>query len=376
MSNPTSKKLTVVQIVPDMESGGVERGTVEVAQELVNQGHRSIVISGGGRLVEELEQIGSEHLSWPVGKKSPMTLAWIHKLRKFLLTESVDIVHARSRVPAWLCWLTLKTISKSNRPKFITTAHGLNSVSKYSEIMTRGDAVVAVSKTIRQYLKTSYPTHDDSRVHLIYRGRDPEAFPNGYQPSSNWRQDWESDFPQLKNKTILTLPGRLTRLKGHHDFLDMIQELRKTNYNIHGLIVGGEDPKRKAYAQELRQRIDEENLDTHVTLTGHRSDIRNIYAISNIVLSLSTKPESFGRTALEALSMGIPVVGYNHGGIGEILETVYPQGAVELGNASELIQKVNSIINSKENQHISEFEEFQLSTMLNQTLALYEKLAA
>ena len=367
-----SRPLTVVQLLPNMQGGGVERGTVEVADELVRKGHRSIVISGGGRMTPELTAAGTEHIQWAIGKKSPATLRWILPLRKLIQSENVDIIHARSRVPAWLAWLTLKSISKQKRPQFITTAHGLNSVGKFSRIMTQGDAVIAVSKTVREYLVQNYSEEISSRIHTIYRGRDPLEFPYCFKPSSRWLEKWKTEFPSLEQKTVLTLPGRLTRLKGHHDFLRLIDSLIGQHPEIHGLIVGGEDPRRKAYAEELRRQVIQMGLQNRITFTGHRTDMREIYAASNIVFSLSTKPESFGRTALEALSMGVPVIGYDHGGIGEILAQAFPQGAVLLGDESQLNSRVSELLVNDSMRFVQEFDQFQLSTMLDKTLALYQ----
>ena len=141
--------LTVAQILPEMHSGGVEKGTLEVARALVEAGHRSIVISAGGRMVEALQGAGSEHIAMPVGRKGPTTLALIPKLRTLLRDNQVNVLHARSRVPAWLSVLALKRFGPQ-RPAFLTTVHGLYSVNRFSKVMTRGDRVVCVSQTVQQ----------------------------------------------------------------------------------------------------------------------------------------------------------------------------------------------------------------------------------
>lgn len=123
----------------------------------------------------------------------------------------------------------------------------------------------------------------------------------------------------------MTLPGRMTRLKGHEDFIELMKRLTESGLPVWGLVVGGEDRRRKAYAEEIKQCARQAGLD-NLIFTGHRSDLREIFAVSNVVLSLSTQPESFGRTVLEALSLGVPVVGYDHGGVGEILNSLFPEG--------------------------------------------------
>src|SRR5574340_562156 len=152
-----AKKLTVLQLLPALESGGVERGTLEVADALVQRGHRALIMSGGGRLVAPLTKLGAEHYTWPIGVKSPRTLLLVHKLRRFLIEQQVDIVHARSRVPAWIAYLAWRGMEPAMRPRFVTTLHGMYGVNRYSRIMTRGEAVIAVSDTVREYILQNYP---------------------------------------------------------------------------------------------------------------------------------------------------------------------------------------------------------------------------
>lgn len=371
----TEPRLTVLQLLPSLESGGVERGTLEVSAELVQRGHRSLVISGGGRLAPALEAAGSEHHTWPVGKKSPLTARWVLPLRQLLLRERVDIVHVRSRVPAWVAWLAWNSLPKRRRPRFVTTAHGLYSVNAYSAVMTRGERVIAISRTVENYLSENYPQLDPDRVRLIFRGVDPNVFPHGYQPSAGWRERWQAEFPHLAGRKIVTLPGRLTRLKGHPAFLELIARLRRSDDAVHGLIVGGEDPKRRAYAEEVRALVRELGLERHVTFTGHRSDIRDIYAVSHVVVSLSANPpEAFGRTTLEALAIGVPVVGYAHAGIGEILTALFPAGSVPVGRLDLAAERIREVL--EHGATVPQNTLFTQRRMLDQTLGVYQELAA
>ncbi|NVK00836.1 MAG: glycosyltransferase family 4 protein [Oceanospirillaceae bacterium] len=364
--------MKVVQVLPSLRGGGVEKGTLEVGKYLVDNGYESLVVSAGGPLVQQLESEGSRHIEWDLGKKSLFTLRHIWAFRRFLREEKPDILHLRSRMPAWVCWLAWHGMPKHERPRLVTTVHGLYSVSRYSQIMCRGEAVIAVSKTVEDYIAKNYPETPQNRVHLVYRGVDPEEFPHGYEPSSEWREGFFAQFPHTRGKRLLCLPGRLTRLKGHNDFLDLIDVLVREVDDIHAIIVGGEDPKRKDYAEELYRRVEVTGLSETVTFTGARSDIREIFAISDLVYSLSTKPESFGRTVLEALSLGRPVLGYNHGGVGEILSRLFPAGRVEISNATELITR--SLECLKDQTSVGRVETFYRSQMLEGTLATYVKL--
>ncbi len=364
--------LSVAQLLPALNGGGVERGALEVARELVKRGHRSIVISAGGRLVPKLVSAGSEHLAWPLGVKSPLTLRWVWPLRRWLTEQRIDILHIRSRVPAWIGWLAWRGMNPATRPRLVTTVHGLYSVSRYSAIMTRGERVIAVSQTIHDYLCRYYPELPAERIQVIPRGVDPAEFPYGYQPSSAWLDAWRRQYPQLQNAPVLTLPGRLSRLKGHEDFIELITRLRKQGLPVYGLIVGGEQLGRQRYAARLRETVQTRGLGDVILLTGHRSDMREIYAASSMVLSLSRQPESFGRTALEALSLGTPVVGYDHGGIGEILTRLYPAGLTPFGDVAALTTKIAELLTAA--PPVSPEPAFPLQRMLDETLALYEAL--
>ena len=270
MYKDTSAKsqLSIVQLVPDLESGGVEKGALEVAKAIVDAGHQSIVISSGGRLVEKLEAEGSVHVQWNLGKKSPFTLLQVNKLRAWVIENNIDIIHARSRLPAWVAWLAWRKIAADSRPHFITTMHGLNSVSHYSKVMTYGEKVIAVSNTVKKYILENYPNTPEDKIVTIARGIDTEEFPFGYEPDQAWLNKWYQEFPQTNGKWLITLPGRLTRLKGHNDFIDAIKLIRAENPDVHGLIVGGEDPKRQQYAQELYRRVKGESLENDITFTG------------------------------------------------------------------------------------------------------------
>ncbi len=365
-------RLTVVQLLPALESGGVERGTLEVAAELVRCGHRSIVISQGGRLVPQLLEQGSEHVAWPIGKKSLFTLLYIRRLRRFLREQQVDILHARSRVPAWIGYLAWRGMPPATRPRFVTTCHGLHRPGRFSRVMTYGERVIAVSRTIERYITENFPQTPADKIRLIFRGVDPAEFPWQFAVTPQWQSRWRSEHPQLHGKPVITLPGRITRLKGHTGFIELMAKLRDAGSSAQGLIVGGEDENRRGYAGELRELIKRLNL-TNVTFTGHRSDIREVYAASTLVLSLTTQSESFGRTVLEPLCMGVPVVGYDRGGVGEILRAVYPAGLVPADDQEALFVKVQELLAAP--VPVERQEKFTLRSMLDQTLALYDELA-
>ena len=367
------KKLTVLQLLPALESGGVERGTLEIAQALVVRGHRALVMSAGGRLVVPLVVSGAEHFAWPIGKKSLKTLLLVGRLRKFIQQQKVDIIHARSRVPAWIAYLAWRGMDPSTRPHFVTTVHGMYGVNRYSRIMTQGERVIAVSNTVRDYILREYPDTLPWRIQVIHRGVDGEAYPHGWKPDAGWQQAFLAQFPNAAGRQLLTLPGRITRLKGHEDFIESIARLKRRGLSVHGIIVGGASSSKQRYLQKLRYRVRSLGLEADISFTGQRDDLKNILAMSNLVLSLSTQPESFGRTTLEALRLGVPTAGYDHGGVGEILRTVYPAGLLPLDRLDETCQRIAQLLQHPEPVPAGDF--FPLQAMLDQTVSLYEQLA-
>jgi glycosyltransferase involved in cell wall biosynthesis len=368
----TERRLTIVQLLPALNAGGVERTVLEIGRALVAAGHRSIVISAGGRLLDKLTAQGSEHVTLDIGRKSPVTLRHIWTLRKLFAELKPDIVHARSRLPAWLARFALRGL-RAPRPHFVTTVHGLNSPSLYSSILTRGERVICVSNAVRDYVLRHYPRTDPTRLTVIPRGVDPEEFPFGYQPDDAWRRGFFMDFPQLEGGVLLTLPGRGTRLKGHHDAIVLLAELVARGFDAHLLLLGAREPGREAYVAELEALAAQRGVAGRVAISVPRNDVREIYAISTLVLQLSNQPEAFGRTVIEALALCRPVVGYAHGGVGELLAELYAEGRVPPGDATRLVERAAELLRVA--PAIAPLTRYRLADMQAATLAVYAELA-
>ena len=360
---------TVLQILPGLECGGVEQGTLDVAAELVRRNHRSIVVSGPGRLVTQLVSEGSEHIELPVGEKSIFSARLIPRLRKLFVEQHIDIIHARSRLPAWLAYLAWKKIDHNIRPVFITTVHGPYTVNHYSKIMTAGDRIIAISEYIKNYILENYPDVDENKIDIIYRGINKDQYPYNYKPSNKWLKEWKDQHPGLANKFTITLPARITRWKGHNDFVDIITKAHNNGLNVHGLIAGGAEPNKRKYLQELKSLITQYNMGEHIPFLGQRHDLKEIMSISNIVLSLANIPEAFGRTALEALSLGVPVIAYDHGGAAEVLGKMFPDGKANANSAESVISLIKKFYQSI--PEIKDSNYFTLNAMLDKTISIY-----
>jgi glycosyltransferase involved in cell wall biosynthesis len=320
-NRPINKnRLTVVQMLPELESGGVERGTLELSRYLTEKGHRSMVISGGGRMVVDLEKSGGEHITWPVGEKSPVGIPYIFFLRALLIREKVDILHLRSRVPAWIGVLALKSLPKNRRPALITTFHGFYSIHRFSAVMTKGDRVIAISKVIQEHLKKEYGVAGH-RIRLIHRGFDETIF-NPAMVSEKRVEAIKAGWGLGGCKDpVIVLPGRLTLWKGQDIFIKSLGALKQREPELawQAVCVGDKEENAK-YARILEKLIDDHDLSDRVRLGGHCSDMPGALMAADIVVSASsTEPEAFGRIAVEAQAMARPIIASAHGGS---LETV------------------------------------------------------
>lgn len=334
--------MRVLQVLPALNSGGVERGTLDLARGLVDAGHESLVLSSGGRLVMQLEAEGSRHLCLPVERKSLSALARIRPMRQLLREWAPDIVHVRSRLPAWIVWLAWRGMDPARRPRLVSTFHGLYSVNRYSAIMARGERIIAISETVRRYIQTHY-SPDPQRLHLIERGVDTGVFYPA-SPDRRWQSDFYREFPQAQGRKLLLMPGRLSRWKGQHHFLELMARLAPTHPDLHGIIVGDADPKKTHYRQELEARARALGLEDRVSFAGHRGDMPHWYRQADLVCHFSSKPEPFGRTLTEALACGTPVMAFDRGGAGESLAACFPAGLVPPEDLNACVKRVPELI--------------------------------
>ncbi|MBK8957966.1 MAG: glycosyltransferase family 4 protein [Proteobacteria bacterium] len=369
-----TRRLTVMQLLPQLDVGGVERGTIQIAEALVAAGHRALVVSAGGRLVPELEACGAEHLTLAIGEKRLSTLRLIGKLRGLILEHGVDVVHARSRLPAWIGYLALRALPASHRPAWVTTVHGPYSVNRYSRIMVSGTRVIAISDFIRDYVTRNYAEVDKARITVIPRGVDRALYSYDFKPDATWMAAWRAQYGALAGRALLILPARLTRWKGQLDFIEMMALLRQRGLAVHGLIAGAAHPRKRAFEDELRARVAALGLNDDVSFLGQRSDLRELLAVSTIACSLTTEPEAFGRTTIEALSVGTPVVGYDYGGTAEILSHCFPHGLVPKGDVGAAADRVAALL--ADPKPVPREHPYTVEALQRATLAVYAEVAS
>ena len=307
---------TILQVLPALETGGVERGTIDVAGAIAAEGWRSIVASAGGRMVHEIARVGAEHVVLPLAGRNPLNLrANIGRLADLIAAESVDIVHARSRGPAWSAHFAARRAGRA----FVTTFHGTynftNGVKRrYNAIMTRGDRVIAISHFIADHIRQHYAINEE-RLRVIPRGIDLDAFDPArvgagrlVQLSQRWR------LPD--GMPVVMLPGRLTRWKGQSVLIDALAILGRKD--IRCLLVGA-DQGRQGFRRALEERIVGRGLAEVVHIVDNCRDMPAAYMLADVVVSASLDPEAFGRVVVEAQAMGRPTIATDHGGARETL---------------------------------------------------------
>lgn len=308
------KKPVVLQILPALVSGGVERGTIDVANALVEAGWDALVVSAGGPMVHELDRIGARHIEHALGSKNPFTwrqnFDWLVDL---IHKENVDIVHARSRMPAWIAWRA----ARKNKVPFVTTFHGrfpdTTPLKKlYNSVMVRGDRVIAISHFIASEIERRFGTGND-KLRIIPRGVNTDLYdPDGVSAERMIKLSREWRLPD--GVPVVVLPGRVTRWKGHEVLIEALTRLG--DHPAHCIMVGSYEGKER-YKAELEEMIAQAGLTASVMFTGPARDLPCVYKIADVVVSASIDPEPFGRVMIEAQAMGRPIVATDHGGARE-----------------------------------------------------------
>ncbi len=362
----------ILQILPALDEGGVERGTVELNREFVRRGHVSTVVSSGGRMVPTIEREGGRHVTLEVKSKNPLTaLARAAALRRALAAIQPDLIHFRSRVPGWL----VRLANRSLRLPVVSTVHGFNSVSPYSRIMTMGERVICPSTAVLDFVRAHYGTPDE-RLRLIPRGIDPQRF-DPARTDAAFMADFRRRF-ELEGRFVVLGVGRITHHKGNDVLIDATAAARERLPTIKTVIVGGVEPARADYAQSLHERVRRLGLDEHVVFAGSQSQVAEIYACAHVLVSGNqAKPEAFGRSMAEALAMDCPVIATRFGGALDIVREGINGWLVEPGDAAQLADRlVEASRHTLTGLREDALARFSLDQMVEKTLAVYEEVLA
>lgn len=376
----TQKVPTILQIIPELGPGGAEQGCIDVAAEIVRSGAKAIVVSNGGARIHELERIGATHINLPVHSKNIFTILKNEKrLRKVINEHDVDIVHVRSRAPAW----SAVKACKGTNARYMSTCHAPYNINGsklkkwYNSAITKGERVIAISHHVANYLLANYNI-DRRNIRLIHRGIPLEKFhPTIVKPSHMIAISDQWRLPD--SASVILLPGRITRWKGHHVLIDAMAKLNRDDVFC---VLIGSDQGRTEYRQELEAAIEEKNLGSQIRIIDHCNDMPAAYMLSTVVVSASTDPEGFGRIPVEAQAMGRPIIATDHGGAKETVipnETgwLVPPGdssalAGALHQALALTDAQRSVLATRAMNNV--YENFSREKMVDSTMNVYAEL--
>ncbi|MBL8704521.1 MAG: glycosyltransferase family 4 protein [Rhodospirillales bacterium] len=340
-TNAAARPPVVLQVLPGLVTGGAERGAVDVAQAIAAAGWGSLVASSGGPMVREAERGGATHIALPLDSKNPFVMrANIERLHQVILQHKVDIVHARSRAPAWSALFAARRAGV----RFVTTFHGTYNFSNpakrwYNSVMARGDRIITASRFIAEHVVKEYHA-SPSLVRHIPRGIDLDRF-DPAKVSGTRLATLAREWRLADGVPVVMLPGRLTRWKGQTVLIDAIAQ--RGRKDLRCLLVGS-DQGRGAYRRELEQRIASHGLETVVHIIDQCNDMPAAYKLADLVVSASTDPEAFGRVSVEAQAMGKPIVATDHGGSRETVLDGETGWLIQPGNARQLAQAIDAAL--------------------------------
>jgi len=372
------KDLKLLQVIPSLESGGAEQGTIDVANYIAEQGYESFVASKSGRMLNQLNRRSVKHIDLPVHSKNPfIMLQNAKRIKNIILNNKINLVHVRSRAPAWSVHF-----ARGNLCRSISTFHNVyghqNFLKRfYNKGLSKADDIVAISEYVKNLISNIYKINE-KKITVIHRGIDMELF----DPEKNDELIFPSFFSKYNlpnDKKIILFPGRLTQWKGQIEFLDVLKSLDLQNTFCY--FIG--DDKNTSYKSKLEKEIYKKNLNLNCKILGHlpKEDTRLMYKSSDLIISSPLKPEGFGRAISEGLAMKKIVLCYNFGGAKEQISELDDLYAVEPYNKNQMIKNINiafDLPNDKKKQmgenarqHIQ--KNFSKKNMLENYFKLYQK---
>lgn len=328
--------MNVLQLIPNMEAGGAERAVIDVSRALTAAGHKAFVMSAGGRMVEELKKTGAVHVQAPINSKNPFKI-WKNAdfLTRFIRDNKIDVIHARSRAPAWSAYLASRRASIP----FVTTFHAAYKSNYpfktfYNGIMARSDAMIAVSHFIKSYIEKTFSV-DDRKIIVIPRGIDFSVFDPGAVDAGR-AEKFAAQFEIAPETKLIIFPGRLSPIKGQALAIEALAAIKEIPYLC---LFIGPDQGRDAYRQQLEALIQAEGLADKVRLVSH-TDLMAAYARADLVLSVSQVAEGFGRVPVEAQAFGVPVIATALGATNETVRDGETGWLVPLADQAALEKKI------------------------------------
>jgi len=380
MTKNKEKNPVVLQVLPELNQGGVELGTIEIASELQKKGIKNFVASQGGRMAYQLDRMKVKHFTLPLKTKNPLKL-WLNyrRLVKIIEENGINIVHARSRAPAWSAYWA----AKKTGAKFLTTFHGTYGLKprwlklRYNRVMTYGDLVIAISNHIKKHIVENYGC-DENKIRLIHRCVNMDNFDVSKMTAERMIKLME-EYHLPEDKKIILLIGRLTRWKGQRLMIDALEKIKDMDFFC---VFVGDDQGRTYYTEELKEAIAGKGMEGRFAFIRHVSDVPALMMVSDVVVSASLDPEAFGRIAAEGEAMGRIVVASNIGGSLENIKDGVTGKHFKAGDADSLAETLKWALNlsDAERKKMGEAaikfvkENFTKQIMCDKTLAVYHEL--
>lgn len=375
------KNKTILQILPALNQGGVERGTLDVAEGILKVGGKALVVSAGGKLEIKLQEIGGEHIKVPLNSKNPFTI-WlnIRRIQRIIKEKNVALIHARSRAPAWSAYWAIKLL----KIPFVTTFHGTYNFHSrwkkyYNSVMARGNRVIAISNFIREHIEKNYKNYVDlSKIKVIFRGVDLAYFdPDGvnHERCEKLRDTWGLN----SEDSLILMVGRLARWKGQSILLEALKKIGDFKGSC---IILGSSQGHESYLRELQTFVNDADLAHKVKFIENCNDMPAAYSIASVVVHASITPEAFGRVIAEAQAMGKFVIASSLGAPKEIIDNgntgalVAPADVVELANALKTALNLSPLKQRKIAQSARKRVQnlFSKQVMIEETLKIYTEL--
>jgi len=369
----------ILQVLPALETGGVERGTVEITAAIARAGGTPLVASAGGRLAASVERAGGRNILLPLVGRSPWQI-WRNaaKLTDIIRRENVALVHARSRGPAWSAWIACQRTGA----KFVTTYHGaynedLPYKRHYNAVMAKGEIVIAISHFIADLVQTRHGV-EPARIRIIPRGVDPAIFDPAKVTTERLiglARKWR--LPD--GAPTIMLPGRLTRWKGQNLLVAALAKMKRRDAVV--MLVGA-DQGRDRFAREISAEAARLGVADRVRMLGQCDDMPVAYMLADVVVNASTDPEAFGRVVIEGQSMARPVIAANHGGAAETITHDVTGWHVPPGDADALAAALDFVLSLSQDARAelgavaraNVAEHYTVKAMQDATIAVYSEL--
>ncbi|MFB6349542.1 glycosyltransferase [Moraxella sp. ZJ142] len=382
--------MKILQLSSSLKHDESERGIYPISQALIKAGHQSIIVGSVDKhheLITRLVRGGAIYHRLPMSKKSWFALFQVFALRHLIDKYQPDIIHVHSRTPAWVLHWVLRPYPPASRPKIVSTLYGFYPLNSYSKAIFQADVLISASKSIDKHFRTIFEktktekadkTCQKPTMVCVPRGIDVRKYPYRHHSSVHWLQQVFAQFPELEHKKWLVFPTPVGSQYGQEWLVDILGNLQEKFPKIHAIIMDDDPATRMhqcVFYEEFIQRLHALNLNERITFVGKNPpDMREWLSSANVVLALANRPESIGMTALQAIHLGTPIVGWAKGAFADILGDLYPQGLVKEQTALALCKTVSFLLANQIPPAMT--RDYVIEQMVVQTLEVYRQVVS